>query len=162
MVLVNENIIRINVKDEPYNVIFGSDLFPRIAQEFKEMFPEHHFVILTDENVLPHATRLKKELSGRRLQGILYSIPPGEQHKNRETKILVEDQMLDAGFGRDTVLIAVGGGVIGDLGGFVAATYLRGIPYIQVPTTVLAQADASVGGKTAVDTPHAKKCNWGI
>ena len=156
MVLVSEDSIRINVKDEAYNVIFGSNLFPRIAREFKGMFPEHRFVILTDENVLPPATKLVKELSGRRLQGILYPIPPGEQHKNRRTKEEIEDKMLEEGFGRDTVLIAVGGGVIGDLGGFVAATYLRGIPYIQVPTTILAQADSSVGGKTAVDTPHAK------
>jgi 3-dehydroquinate synthase len=83
-------------------------------------------------------------------------VPAGEASKNRAQWAALSDQLLDRGFGRDSAIVALGGGVIGDLAGFVAATYLRGIPCIQVPTTLLAMLDASVGGKTGVDTPHGK------
>ena len=85
-----------------------------------------------------------------------FRFPGGEDHKTRETWTRITDELLKSGFGRDTGLIAVGGGVAGDLVGFVAATYMRGVPLIQVPTTLLAMVDASVGGKTAVDTPAGK------
>lgn len=83
-------------------------------------------------------------------------VPAGEQSKSRAQWAALSDQLLDRGFGRDSAVIALGGGVIGDLAGFVAATYLRGLPCLQVPTTLLAMLDASVGGKTGVDTPHGK------
>jgi len=83
-------------------------------------------------------------------------IPAGEQSKSRTQWAALSDQLLDRGFGRDSAIVALGGGVIGDLAGFVAATYLRGVPCLQVPTTLLAMLDASVGGKTGVDTPHGK------
>jgi 3-dehydroquinate synthase len=84
------------------------------------------------------------------------SVPPGEKFKTRETWASLTDALLDAGFGRDSALIGLGGGVVGDLTGFVAATYQRGVPFVLVPTTLLAMLDASVGGKTGVDTPHGK------
>jgi 3-dehydroquinate synthase len=84
------------------------------------------------------------------------SVSAGEASKSRAQWSALSDQLLDRGFGRDSALVAMGGGVVGDLAGFVAATYLRGIPHIQVPTTLLAMLDASVGGKTGVDTPHGK------
>ncbi|HTC23900.1 MAG TPA: 3-dehydroquinate synthase, partial [Gemmatimonadales bacterium] len=83
-------------------------------------------------------------------------VPAGEKTKSRAQWSALSDQLLERGFGRDSAIVALGGGVIGDLAGFVAATYLRGIPYLQVPTTLLAMLDASVGGKTGVDTPHGK------
>ena len=83
-------------------------------------------------------------------------IEPGEVHKTRSTWAALTDALLEQGFGRDAALVGIGGGVIGDLTGFVAATYQRGIPHVQVPTTLLAMVDASVGGKTGVDTPHGK------
>jgi 3-dehydroquinate synthase len=83
-------------------------------------------------------------------------IPPGESSKSRERWTELSDALLARHFGRDSALILLGGGVVGDLGGFVAATYLRGIPHVQVPTTLLAMLDASVGGKTGVDTPQGK------
>ena len=83
-------------------------------------------------------------------------VPAGEASKTRAQWSALSDQLLERGFGRDSALVALGGGVVGDLAGFVAATYLRGIPYLQVPTTLLAMLDASVGGKTGVDTPHGK------
>lgn len=83
-------------------------------------------------------------------------VPAGEQSKTRETWAQLTDQLLSLGFGRDSALVGIGGGVVGDLTGFVAATYHRGIPYILVPTTLLAMLDASVGGKTGVDTAQGK------
>lgn len=84
------------------------------------------------------------------------SVPAGEEAKTRRNWAELSDALLERGVGRDGGLVALGGGVVGDLGGFVAATYLRGIPYMQVPTTLLAMVDASVGGKTGVNTEHGK------
>lgn len=84
------------------------------------------------------------------------TFPAGEASKTRETWSRLSDDLLAQGFGRDTAIVALGGGVVGDLAGFVAATFLRGVPFAQVPTTLLAMLDASVGGKVGVDTPHGK------
>ena len=86
----------------------------------------------------------------------VFSIPAGESNKTRDSWGRLTDELLAKGFGRDSTIIALGGGVVGDLAGFVAATFMRGVPVIQVPTTLLAMIDASIGGKTAVDTPAGK------
>lgn len=86
----------------------------------------------------------------------ILTIPAGESNKNRETWARLTDQMLAKGYGRDSAVIALGGGVVGDLAGFVAGTFMRGIPVVQVPTTLVAMVDASIGGKTAVDTLAGK------
>lgn len=86
----------------------------------------------------------------------LFTFPAGEQHKTRATWGALTDQLIATGYRRDSVFIALGGGVTGDLAGFVAATYLRGVPIIQVPTSLLAMIDSSIGGKTGVDTPAGK------
>lgn len=85
----------------------------------------------------------------------MFVIPEGEKSKTRAMKEFVEDSMLEKGYRRDCCVIAVGGGVVSDLAGFVAGTFGRGVPFINYATTLLAAADASVGGKTAVDTPLA-------
>jgi 3-dehydroquinate synthase len=109
--------------------------------------------IITDRNVgRRYGKRVARLLGG----APVFTIPAGEQHKNRKTWAMLTDRLLHAGFGRDTTIVALGGGVIGDLAGFVAATYMRGIPVVQVPTTLLAMVDASVGGKTGVDTRAGK------
>ena len=86
----------------------------------------------------------------------LLTIPAGETNKTRDTWARLTDQMLAKGYGRDSAVIALGGGVVGDLAGFVAGTFMRGVPVVQVPTTLMAMVDASIGGKTAVDTPAGK------
>merc|ERR1711879_84346 len=83
-------------------------------------------------------------------------MPNGEMHKTRETKAKIEDFMLEKRCLRDTVVLALGGGVVGDVSGFTAATYCRGVPVVQIPTTVMSMVDSSVGGKTAVDVPAGK------
>ncbi len=115
----------------------------------------HRYAIVTDANVGPlYAARVEAALAG--LATDVFTIPAGETHKTRDTWATVTDQMLDAGFGRDSAIIALGGGVVGDLAGFVAATFMRGIPFIQMPTSLLAMLDASIGGKTGVDTRSGK------
>jgi 3-dehydroquinate synthase len=91
-----------------------------------------------------------------KIEGQLFEIPAGEEGKTREVKELIEDELLKGGYGKDTVIVALGGGCTTDLAGFVASTYLRGVPLIHVPTSLLAMVDAAIGGKTAVNTSHGK------
>src|SRR5213076_446179 len=86
----------------------------------------------------------------------LFEFPAGEWNKTRETWAALSDRMLARQFGRDCAVIALGGGVAGDVAGFVAATYLRGVPYVQIPTSLLAMIDSAIGGKTGVDVPAWK------
>ncbi|RDA90370.1 hypothetical protein CP533_2359 [Ophiocordyceps camponoti-saundersi (nom. inval.)] len=120
-----------------YVLITDTNLHDIYVPPFEEFFDDHR-----DKNT----TR----------QLLTYTIPPGEASKCRETKAEIEDWMLSQNCTRDTVLIALGGGVIGDLVGYVAATFMRGIRFVQVPTTLLAMVDSSIGGKTAIDTPMGK------
>ncbi len=122
--------------------------------------PAHRYAIITDETVGDlYADRLvaafARATGGARSVDVL-TIPPGESAKTRATWAALTDALLDRGFGRDSTVIALGGGVVGDLAGFVAATYLRGVPVVQIPTTLLAMLDAAIGGKTGVDTPAGK------
>jgi 3-dehydroquinate synthase len=115
----------------------------------------HRVAIVTDKNVEPlYAARARQALAA--LSPVVVSIPAGESHKTRETWLRITDEILAHGIGRDGVIVALGGGVVGDLAGFVAATYMRGIPVIQVPTSLVAMIDASIGGKTGVDVPAGK------
>jgi len=121
--------------------------------------PAHHYAIVSDPNVAPlYAERVRASLAGAASGATLslLLVPAGEEHKTRELWAHLTDELLASGAGRDTTIIALGGGVVGDLAGFVAATYMRGIPVVQLPTTLLAMVDASVGGKTGVDTPAGK------
>jgi 3-dehydroquinate synthase len=119
----------------------------------------HTFAVITDDNVGPLIApqvvgSLRHHAPHSRV--MLRSIPAGESLKTRATWLECTDWMLDERCGRDTTVVALGGGVIGDLAGFVAATFMRGVPFVQVPTTLLAMVDASVGGKVGVDTRHGK------
>ena len=152
--------IRVNLKKESdysYKIIIGKDLFSGIAQYLKKTPLVTNIAIITDSTVgLLYGNYLKEVLDQYSLDSYLITFEAGERNKNRVTKAQIEDQMLHLALGRDTVILALGGGVVGDLAGFVAATYNRGIPYIQIPTTVIAQVDSSVGGKTGIDAPQGK------
>ncbi len=118
---------------------------------------KERLVIITDSHIKNTlGLEVQQLLQGAGLSVELFAFPAGEAHKTRETKAQVEDVLFAHGYGRDTCLIALGGGVVTDLVGFVAATYCRGLPVIYVPTTLLAMVDASIGGKTGVDTPFGK------
>jgi 3-dehydroquinate synthase len=140
----------------PYRVTIGAgfrhDFAPRIA----EAAPAHHYAIISDTNVAPHYADALRSALARHSMASLFVTPAGEQHKTRESWVRLTDELLAAGCGRDTTVVALGGGVIGDLAGFVAATFMRGVPVVQCPTSLLAMIDASVGGKTGVDTAAGK------
>lgn len=138
------------------------DLVPR---DLLQRLKSSTYVLITDTNLFPiyvppfqEAFRdALGEASGASPPRLLtYAIPPGESSKSRETKAEIEDWMLSMQCTRDTVIIALGGGVIGDMVGYVAATFMRGVRFVQVPTTLLAMVDSSIGGKTAIDVPTGK------
>ncbi|KAG0343701.1 3-dehydroquinate dehydratase (3-dehydroquinase) [Podila humilis] len=149
-------------------IILGFHIFDYLLRDTLSNFKASTYVVVTDTNLqklyldrfLTSFNRISQELnsaSGTTLPRLLsYVIPPGEESKSRAVKGEIEDYFLAQGCTRDTVVFAMGGGVIGDLVGFVAATFMRGIPFVQVPTTLLAMVDSSIGGKTAIDTPMAK------
>jgi len=136
-----------------YN-IFITDTFDGFAERVKDLgyASDKKFCIVTDSNVaLLYAGILKEELGKSFSKIFLYTIPSGEEHKNVSTINGIYEFLIQNHFDRQDVLIALGGGVIGDMTGYAAATYLRGIDFIQVPTTLLSQTDSSIGGKTGVD-----------
>ena len=140
-----------------YEVLVGAGLFSSLASVLSRFCPAHRYAVVTDDRVAElYAVRLSRMLHGAGHRTDVFAFTAGEERKTRETWALVSDAMLETGCGRDTALLSFGGGVSGDLGGFVAATYMRGLPYVQVPTTLLAMIDASVGGKTGVDTAAGK------
>ena len=140
-----------------YPIIVEFGALTRLGELAREHARAHSYAIVTDENVAPHyLSSVQASLSSDARQAHAVVIPAGEQHKTREQWASISDSLLSRAFGRDTTIIALGGGVIGDLAGFVAATYMRGVPVVQIPTTLLSMVDASVGGKTGVDTPAGK------
>ncbi|MDP9201368.1 MAG: 3-dehydroquinate synthase [Gemmatimonadota bacterium] len=127
----------------------------RVGAFAREVAPANRYALITDSNIQPlYAGKVESQFESGGLDTL--TIPAGESNKTRETWSRLTDQMLAKRYGRDSVVIALGGGVVGDLAGFVAATFMRGIPVLQVPTTLVAMVDASIGGKTAVDTPAGK------
>ena len=126
----------------------------RLPLLIQELLPNRRVALIADSRV--HGIYRSGEWGTAPWDGESLIFEPGEKSKTRESWADLTDQLTERGFGRDAGLIALGGGVTGDLGGFVAATYMRGLPYLQVPTTALAMLDASVGGKTGVDTPGGK------
>ena len=140
-----------------YEVLVGAGLFSTIASVLSRFCPAHRYAVVTDDRVAElYAVRLSRMLHAAGHRADVFAFTSGEERKTRETWSLGSDAMFESGCGRDTALLAFGGGVPGDLGGFVAATYMRGLPYVQIPTSLLAMIDASVGGKTGVDTPAGK------
>jgi 3-dehydroquinate synthase len=116
---------------------------------------EKRLVIITDKNVEKYyGNHLLNQLIN--YKPLLLSFPPGEKSKNYRTKQTLEEEMLRHHCGKDTLILALGGGVVGDMAGFIAATYMRGISYIQIPTTLLAIVDSSIGGKTGINTKQGK------
>lgn len=136
-----------------YDVIVDPGAVARLPDLCTRLLPGRRLALLTDDHVQP---LLAGWLGRADWPAATVAMPPGEAHKTRETWAALTDRLFELGFGRDSALVAAGGGVVGDVAGFVAATFARGIPVVQVPTTLLAMLDASVGGKTGVDTPHGK------
>jgi 3-dehydroquinate synthase len=155
---VNEPLFHVIVPlgERSYTIEIGTGNLPSLTP----LVIEHgatHVVVITDEHVEdPHAATVAASLAEKTIDVDLVVIESGETSKSIDTAQELWEKLLDLGADRKTVVAAVGGGVIGDLAGFVAATYARGLPLVQVPTTLLAQVDSSVGGKVGVNLPRAK------
>ncbi len=146
------------VVDDSYDIEIGKNLFETLIKDLKEELGKgiSRYAIITDSNVKTlYGDKLYHLMEAQGFKVDLISFPAGETSKVRATKEMVEDTMLAKGHRRDSCIIALGGGVVTDLAGFVAGTFGRGIPFINYSTSILGAADASVGGKTAVDTPLA-------
>ena len=138
--------------NQSYDVFIEKDILHHPEKLIPQLKIAGRPLIISDTQVAPLYTKnIQSALAAE-----LLLMPNGETHKTRETKAQIEDQMQANGYGRDTTIIAVGGGVVTDMAGFIAATYCRGIPVIYIPTTLLAMVDAAVGGKTGVNTPLGK------
>jgi pentafunctional AROM polypeptide len=155
--------VKVDILGKP-NIIIDFGLWRTyVANDLLLHLPSSTYVLITDTNIAPLYTQVFKDSFQSVASGLSndarllsFQIPPGESSKSRSTKADVEDWLLSHQCTRDTVIIALGGGVIGDLIGYVAATFMRGVRFVQVPTTLLAMVDSSIGGKTAVDTPLGK------
>lgn len=138
-----------------YDITIAPGSLLKAADIVRHSAPAHRYAIVTDTNVGPlYANALQRQFDSGSV--IVCTIPAGETHKTRDSWAAVTDQLVDSCLGRDTTVVALGGGVVCDLAGFVAATFMRGVPVVHVPTTLLAMIDASIGGKTGVDTPSGK------
>ena len=146
------------VVDDSYEIEVGFALEDKLIADLQDglVGKIHKFAVITDSNVKDlYGEPILHRLQDAGYQADLFVFEAGEKSKTRQTKEMIEDAMLEKQYRRDCCVIAVGGGVVTDLAGFVAGTYGRGVPFINYATTLLAAADASVGGKTAVDTPLA-------
>lgn len=140
-----------------YDVVIGAGVLTQLPALLGHVAPAQRYALITDDVVRElHGDRMHGALRDAGVAVDLFSFPAGEPYKTRDVWAYLSDRMNAAGMGRDTCLVAFGGGVVCDVGGFVAATFLRGIPCVQVPTTLLSMLDASIGGKTGVDTEHGK------
>lgn len=149
--------VRVNLGDRSYSIEIGTGNLGEAGRFLQSLRPATHAVLITDNHVEhPHAIRVAESLGDMGVSCDLVVIEPGEASKSVEMADSLWQNLLDLGADRKTVIVAVGGGVIGDLAGFVAATFARGLAFFQVPTTLLAQVDSSVGGKVGVNLSRAK------
>lgn len=140
-----------------YEVVVESGSLARLGAHVTEAAPGHRYAIIADDIVAGlYGEAALRALESAGLEAEVFTFPGGEAHKTRATWAALIDRLLEAGLGRDGVIVGLGGGVACDVAGFVASTYMRGLPVVQVPTSLLAMVDASVGGKTGVDTTHGK------
>jgi len=149
--------IPVRVPGRSYEVLVERGSLARLGEEVRTVSPARLCALVTDENVdalLGSAVEASLHAAG--FEPVTVSIPAGEASKSWATAGRLVEEFSEAGLGRDSLVITLGGGVVGDVTGFAAATYLRGVPVVQVPTTLLAQADSAIGGKTGVDLPRGK------
>lgn len=151
------NIIPVNLGDDSYNIHIGLNVLEQAGAILSSTGSYTSAIALTHPKLESlYAQPVQTALERVGVRTAIRTIPSGERYKNLRTMSRIYDNLLSLGADRKSLLITVGGGVIGDMGGFAAATWMRGIAFAQVPTTLLAQVDASVGGKTGVDLPKGK------
>lgn len=149
--------LQVGLDDRSYPIIIEDGLITRIGRDLAERKVGTKYGVIADDHVASlYGSTLMKSFDEAGITAKLFTFPQGEESKNLEIFGNLHRELAQAGFDRSDALVGLGGGVTGDLTGFVAATYMRGIPFVQVPTTLLAQVDSSVGGKTGIDIPEGK------
>jgi len=144
-------------RDASYDIAIGPGLLAELPALLRRHCPAAAYAVISDSHVAKlYGDEVVKRVAGAGYRAELFTFPAGEWNKTRETWASLSDRMLAAHVGRDGAVVALGGGVVGDVAGFLAATYLRGVPHVQVPTSLLAMIDSSIGGKTGVDVPAGK------
>ena len=152
---MNDGIITVSLGDRSYDIFFGTGVYPLFQEWVTRFFRSTPVFVVTDRTVHSiYGDDLGKWFSG--VPHDVLSLPPGEERKRWDAVQEIYSFLARKGAGRDSLIVALGGGVVGDLAGFAAATFLRGIPYVQIPTTLLAQVDSSVGGKTGFNLAEGK------
>lgn len=150
-------IVNVQLGDRSYEALIGSGILETLGERLKSLNLGKFCAVITDSNVVKfHSGKVLQSLADAGFQATLITVPAGEKSKSLSQAGEICDAMIAAGLDRKAFVVALGGGVIGDLAGFVAAIYYRGVPYVQVPTTIIAQVDSSVGGKTGVNAPGGK------
>jgi 3-dehydroquinate synthase len=157
-------LVQVDLGPRSYEIRIADDALPEVAGAIETWgqriggWPSagRKVAVVTDENVVPHAEAVVQSLTAEGWQVQLLKMPPGEPSKSHAVISRMYDELVDMQADRRTLVVAVGGGVVGDVAGFLAATYARGLPFVQVPTTLLADVDSSVGGKVGINHPRAK------
>ncbi|NLT94484.1 MAG: 3-dehydroquinate synthase [Clostridia bacterium] len=149
--------VKPEIKEKGYEIRIGRNIYSQFAQELLEIKRGSQALLVSNDVIYAlYGTKIESELKKQGFQVMVYLVPDGEEYKSWQEAEKILTTMLEAGFNRDGLVLALGGGVIGDLAGFVAAIYQRGIDLVQLPTSLLAQVDSSVGGKVAVNHPLGK------
>jgi 3-dehydroquinate synthase len=152
-----ESVLKISRADHRYPVLVGSNLLEHAGEYVRKQIRGRGSILISDSNVAPlFVDRINDSLTSAGFRTTLITIPAGEKSKTLGQAGAICDQMIAAGLDRESFVVGLGGGMIGDISGFVAAIYHRGIPHVQIPTTLLAMVDSSIGGKTGVDTRAGK------
>ncbi|MGG5460870.1 3-dehydroquinate synthase [Clostridium sp. B9] len=150
-------VLRVNLDEKSYDIVIQKDLKDYFGEYIKTVFDGKKVAVITDDNLNDiYGSFMKSHLENEGLEVKVISVTPGEKSKSFDTLPRIYDELLDFKLTRSDLIIAFGGGVVGDLAGFVASTFLRGVDFIQIPTSLLAQVDSSVGGKVAVDLERGK------
>ncbi|MEI6341022.1 MAG: 3-dehydroquinate synthase [Verrucomicrobiota bacterium] len=150
-------VVPVSLGERSYKILVGGSLLDRLGRECARLGMGRRCAVITDSNVGPlHGARAMESLRAAGFDPVLVTIPAGERSKRWQVVARCHDELAQARLERRSFVVALGGGVVGDLAGFVAATYLRGVAFVQVPTTLLAQVDSSVGGKVGINLKAGK------
>jgi 3-dehydroquinate synthase len=149
--------IRINIPEKSYNVFLGQDIFRSLLKIFNDENISGDILLVADAKVLKlYSALIKESFTGYKAKLKIVSITAKESNKSYESLKKIHSALIKNNFGRDCTIAALGGGILGDLAGFAASTYMRGVKYVQIPTTLLAAVDSSVGGKTGINFENVK------
>lgn len=149
--------LSINISNRKHPIIIESGLFQTIGNRLGEHFAGKKIALITDENIVKvYGEFLRKQLNASHCEWDIIAIPDGDDHKSFDSLSIIYNRLVEFELTRDDVIVALGGGVTGDLSGFAAATFLRGVNFVQIPTTLIGQVDSSIGGKNAINIPEGK------